>query len=210
MNDPQGYKRKLEVVKKMFTLRIDNRILNNMRQFMNEQIEDERGLMSKKEFKKMFFTFLGRTAEDNKNLIFKMLIPIIKTIEEDNGEVQEFVSIGKLTNFIDFFNYVPLVISEIKHKNDSSEDLYLYMGRETHKSEITASLTPEEKEQLEKDKSRLITLLALISTKIYERFKNILAAFRYFDSDHMLSLTLNEFAQGIEHLRVKISFENVR
>lgn len=178
----------------MILLRIDNRILNNMRQYMNEQIEDQRGLMNKKDFKKMFYTFLGRTKEESKDKIFKMLLPIIKTVEEKDGDVSEFVSIGKLTNFIDFFNYVPLIISTIRHKNDSSEDLYLYMGRETHVDQSSASMTKEEKEHLEKEKSKLITLLALVSIKIYERFKNILAAFRYFDSDHMLSLTLNEFA----------------
>ena len=53
-------------------------------------------------------------------------------------------------------------------------------------------------------------VLALISFKIYERFKTLLDAFRYFDSDHMLSLTLNEFAQGIEHLRIKVSFDSLK
>lgn len=53
-------------------------------------------------------------------------------------------------------------------------------------------------------------MLSLISGKIYERFKTILDAFRYFDSDHELSLTLNEFAQGMEHLRIKISFDDVK
>ena len=53
-------------------------------------------------------------------------------------------------------------------------------------------------------------MLALISFKIQERFKNLLAAFRYFDNDHQLSLSLNEFAQGIEHLRIKVSFEQVK
>ena len=37
-------------------------------------------------------------------------------------------------------------------------------------------------------------ILSLVSFKIYERFKDMLAAFRYFDTDHQLSLTLNEFA----------------
>ena len=50
----------------------------------------------------------------------------------------------------------------------------------------------------------------MVSFKIHERFKSILAAFRYFDADHALSLTLNEFAQGIEHLRIKLSFNDVK
>ena len=52
--------------------------------------------------------------------------------------------------------------------------------------------------------------MALVSGKIYERFKDIVHAFRYFDTDHQLSLTLNEFAQGIEYLRIKMSFEDVK
>ena len=46
---------------------------------MNEQIEDERGLMSKDDFKKMFFTCFGRNTEENKIIIYEMLIPIIET-----------------------------------------------------------------------------------------------------------------------------------
>ena len=53
-------------------------------------------------------------------------------------------------------------------------------------------------------------VLALVSSKIYERFNTLLAAFRFFDTDHSLSLNLNEFAQGIEYLRIKISFDDVK
>lgn len=37
-----------------------------MRQTMNESIEDEKGLMSKKDFKKMLFTSFGRIPVVNK------------------------------------------------------------------------------------------------------------------------------------------------
>ena len=50
----------------------------------------------------------------------------------------------------------------------------------------------------------------MISHKIHERFTTIVTAFRFFDTDHLLSLTYNEFAQGIEYLRIKISFDYVR
>jgi len=36
---------------------LDNRILNNLRQQLNEMIEDERGLVNVNVFKKMFFTY---------------------------------------------------------------------------------------------------------------------------------------------------------
>lgn len=56
----------------------------------------------------------------------------------------------------------------------------------------------------------LFRILGNIALKLNERFNNILQAFRYFDTDHTLSLTLNEFAQGIEFLRIKLSFEDVK
>lgn len=112
----------------MIFLKVDNRILNNMRQGMNEQIEDERGLMSKQDFRKMFYTAFGRGQAEKTDTIYEMLLPIIQC-EETTDNDEEAVSIGKLSNFIDFFNYYPLAISTIKHKNDTSEDLYLYMGK---------------------------------------------------------------------------------
>ena len=44
---------------------------------MNEQIEDERGLMSKSDFKKMLFTSFGRIPEVNKQIVYDMLLTII-------------------------------------------------------------------------------------------------------------------------------------
>jgi hypothetical protein len=48
-----------------------------MRQSMNEQIEDERGLLSKTDFKKMLFTSFGRIPEVNKQIVYDMLLTII-------------------------------------------------------------------------------------------------------------------------------------
>ena len=53
-------------------------------------------------------------------------------------------------------------------------------------------------------------LLSLVSSKMNERFPNLRECFRYLDTDHSHSLTLNEFAQAIEHMRLKISFEDVK
>ena len=60
--------------------KLDNRILNQMREFMNNSIEDERGLMKKDQFKKMLFTAFGRTSHQKSEkiaIILKMLLPII-------------------------------------------------------------------------------------------------------------------------------------
>lgn len=39
------------------------------------------------------------------------------------------VSIAFISSFIDFFNYQPVAICSIRHKNDTSPDLHLYMGQ---------------------------------------------------------------------------------
>jgi hypothetical protein len=57
--------------------KIDNRVLNQMRQTMNEQIKDERGLMKKEEFKKMLFTAFGTISVEKKQYIYDRIITII-------------------------------------------------------------------------------------------------------------------------------------
>ena len=91
---------------------------------MNEQIEDERGLMSKEDFKKMLFTAFGRIPNEKKEQVYKMIIPLVQVCEIN-------VSIPQLSAFIDFYNYAPLMMTSIKHKNQTSQDLGAFMGK-TH------------------------------------------------------------------------------
>ena len=108
--------------------------------------------MKIEDFRKMFFTAYGRINSSKVQTIFNMLIPIIKPSHKDMESEEDqlrtkfgsskqeyneapvedrnkFVSISKLSKFIDYFNYVPLNFNELHHKNDTSEDLYLYMGK---------------------------------------------------------------------------------
>ena len=55
----------------------------------------------------------------------------------------------------------------------------------------------------------MIKLLNLISSKLSERFKDLHTAFRFFDTDHTASISLNEFANVADYLRLKISFEDI-
>ena len=67
---------------------MDNRVLNMMRQTMNEQIEDERGLMSIHDFKKMLYTSLGRIPVEQKNNIYDMLLTLISEPDDAVSQVQ--------------------------------------------------------------------------------------------------------------------------
>lgn len=60
------------------------------------------------------------------------------------------------------------------------------------------------------DEKRLIKLLSLVSFKINERFRNLREAFRYIDTDHSQSISINEFAQAIDFFRLKISFDDIQ
>ena len=206
-----SYGQKFDIVKKMLELNLDNRVLNQMRQTMNEKIDDERGLMKRSEFKRMLYTSFGRIPHENKKIIYDMLIQLIsvhvdevekdsknknnatplvfqkslKSMQISSEDEEAYVSIEKLSNFIDFFNWVPFFVMDIKHKNDTSKDLYLYLGKQIDKvGEYMKELPEDEKENLIHEGRRFKKVLGLISFKIYERFKTLLSAFRYFDSDH--------------------------
>ena len=56
---------------------------------------------------------------------------------------------------------------------------------------------------------RLIKLLNLYSSKLSERFVNLRTAFRFFDTDHSGSLSVNEFANVADYLRLKVSFDDI-
>jgi Ca2+-binding EF-hand superfamily protein len=68
----------------------------------------------------------------------------------------------------------------------------------------------KEVQQKSEEEKHLFKLLALVSEKLYERFKNLQTAFRFLDTDHSQSISLNEFSQAIDHLRLKLPFEDVK
>lgn len=64
------------VIEQIYRLNLDNRILNNLRQQLNEEIEDERGLVDEIIFRKMFFTFFK--GEKHAYQVYEMLWPCIR------------------------------------------------------------------------------------------------------------------------------------
>ncbi len=59
----------------MIKLNMDNRILNNLRQNLNEMISDEKGLVDMHAFKKMFFAFFNH--EQHADVVYNMLKPAV-------------------------------------------------------------------------------------------------------------------------------------
>ena len=53
-------------------------------------------------------------------------------------------------------------------------------------------------------------MLAMVSDKIKERFESLRDCFRYLDTNHTMSISLNEFAQAIDVMRLKISFDDIK
>lgn len=52
--------------------------------------------------------------------------------------------------------------------------------------------------------------MQLFSDKLSERFINLQTAFRYLDMNHTQTITLNEFCQAMEHMRLKVSFDDCK
>ena len=114
--------------------------------------------MRVEDFKRMFFTAYGRIKAENKTIVYHMLLPLILADQSEmhvttssvfnskrahkhecglGNSSKNFVSIGKLAKFIDFFNYVPVKVNDWHHKNESSEDLQLYMGKMASTKDVT-------------------------------------------------------------------------
>lgn len=199
---------------------MDNRIFNNLKQQLNEMIEDEKSLISVDEFRKMFFTYFK--GEFKAKLLYEKLLPHIivwnigdmvfnspseMTNSEQLIEAEKMVSVRRLTQFIDSFNFYPVKVNKIHFKNSSSDMTYVMT------SNTKGSLAEKGAEKMWQDKNseekRLMKLLALVSYKLHERFRNLREAFRYIDTDHSQSISINEFAQAIDIFRLKISFEDV-
>jgi hypothetical protein len=101
-------------------------------------------------------------------------------------------------------------MNKLKHKNHSNEVTYcMNSGVKGTLNERGEFIKPQEVPKTA-DEIYLQNLLALVSSKMYERFPTLQKCFRYLDTDHSHSLTINEFAQAIEHMRLKISFEDVK
>jgi|694.fasta_scaffold140281_2 hypothetical protein len=60
----------------MYKLNVDNRILNNLKQQLNEMIDDERSLISVPEFKQIFYMYFK--GEAKASLIYDKLLPQIQ------------------------------------------------------------------------------------------------------------------------------------
>ena len=132
-----------------------------------------------------------------------MLAPIITehfengNIIEDSelcNEQNQVVSIQKLTQFIDMFNYYPIKVHKVRYKNDSDGLTYV-MNSGVHgtKNEL-GEYAKFDKAAKTEDEKYLNTLLQLVSDKIRERFVDIKRCFRFLDADHSQSITINEFA----------------
>ena len=160
-------------------------------------IEDERSLLSLEEFRKLFFTYFKGEAKASA-IYDKLLTCIVQYRQGKNvfdeppeeGEYEARVSIQKLTKFIDAFNFYPLRVNKIHAKNDS-QALTGIMTSEAFVSLATKAERYKESQAYEAknkhlftEETRILKLLALVSAKITERFRNLREAFRYIDTDH--------------------------
>ena len=71
----KGSNEQNDVFREIYRHVMDNRIFNNLKQQLNEMIEDEKALISIEEFRKMFFTFFK--GEDKASIIYEKLLPQI-------------------------------------------------------------------------------------------------------------------------------------
>ena len=210
-----------DLYKMMYKNVMDNRIFNNLKQQLNEMIDDEKSLISIDEFRKLFFTYFK--GEQKATNLYDRLLPFLTVwnigdhVFNDPSEItstnqlieaEKMVSVRKFSQFIDSFNFYPVKVDQIHFKNDSNEMTYIMTSNA--KGSLAESGTQALWQQKSEEEKRLLKLLSLVSFKINERFRNLREAFRYIDTDHSQSISINEFSQAIDFFRLKISFEDVQ
>ena len=122
----------------------------------------------------------------------------------------EVARIERLTSFIDLFNYYPIKVQKLRYKNDSNELTYVMNGGiHGSQNERGETILPKAMPKTVKDKD-FAELLQLVSDKIKERFSSFQHFFRVIDTDHSQSISINEFCQAVEFMRLKISFDDVK
>ena len=154
-----------------------------------------------------------------------MLLPVISEhYDEANNcrldpsdpkatENTKVVKIQLLTQFIDLFNYYPVKVNKLRQKNDSNEMTYVMSsgihGTKNDRGEFIVYKNPEMKTR-NAEEAHMLKLLSLVSDKIRERVINLKACFRFLDTNHSQSISINEFSQAIDHMRLKLSFEDIK
>ena len=71
-----------KVFKDIYKHTMDNRIFNNLKQQLNEMIEDERSLLSIEEFRRLFYTYFK--GEASADIIFQQMLPCLVMYELPN------------------------------------------------------------------------------------------------------------------------------
>lgn len=115
-------------------------------------IDDEKSLISVEEFRKMFFMYFK--GEYKAQMLYEKLSPHIcvwnigdkvfnsqseMTNSDQLIEAEKMVSIRKLTEFIDSFNFYPVKVNKIHYKNVSKDMTYVMT------SNTKSSLADEDK-----------------------------------------------------------------
>lgn len=171
----------------------------------------------------MFFTFFK--GERFAYQVYDMLLPVISEhfdeinnckIDETDPKANEqnkFVKIQLLTQFIDLFNYYPVKVNKLRSKNDSNEMTYVMSsgvhGTKNERGEFVLNNNIDSEKKTDEE-THVLKLLSLVSDRIRERFVNLRACFRFLDTNHSQSISINEFAQAIDHMRLKLSFEDIK
>ena len=184
------------VLKKFIETNLDYRIINSI---MNKLFASNREMKTTATIEEWNTVSHNQKCAFPSEEIEKMFI---EEITNEEGLIER----SKLADFLDVYMFIPISIKRDKNK---SESVYFVMnsnkrGAFQSKEEIIKNLKEDN------DKRHLAKLMTLINIKIEERFSNLSKAFRFFDEDGNREITLHEFANSIEKMRIKLSKQDIQ
>uniref|UniRef100_A0A7S3N5E6 EF-hand domain-containing protein n=1 Tax=Euplotes harpa TaxID=151035 RepID=A0A7S3N5E6_9SPIT len=179
-----------QLMKYLYDIGIDIRILNLIRSEFLKQDKNEKGELPTTDFIKIFRMVSKHDSQE-------MESKVINFLQEESGSVIKY---SKFTKFLDYYNYVPVHIK--KDRNFSQELYYILTSNKFSKF--------GEKYETEQEKTGVKEGLDMLWLKIEERFHKVARAFRFFDINNNGTICFNEFELGIHKLGMNFTREHAK
>ena len=193
LNSPEMMNEVIKLSQMMFDSKIDFRVLEFLKRGINKEYEEATAFITVAAFHKYWRNLIRPEVGQLDPAIEDKVLHFVTT--KDGEKVDK----NKLFTLIDFYQYYPVYVQ--KDRNQSKEMYYVLSSNTDGGYNWSQGLKKKDLETLDKSKD-FIYLLEYINDKIKEKHPKMAQAYRFFDVDHKSAISKEEFAVGLQKLKI--------
>lgn len=193
LNSPEMMNEVIKLSQMMFDSKIDFRVLEFLKRGINKEYEDTTAFITVAAFHKYWRNLIRPEVGQLDPTIEDKVLHFVTT--KDGEKVDK----NKLFTLIDFYQYYPIYVQ--KDRNQSKEMYYVLSSNTDGGYNWDQGLKKKDLETLDQSKD-LVYLLEYINDKIKEKHPKMAQAYRFFDVDHKSAISKEEFAKGLQKLKI--------